>query len=65
MQREVPGMLMVSNLQDLVYVRVFYSAPSRMGDRMARADSTAVEEVKLILAREKDSSAACKAIRQP
>lgn len=63
-QREGPGMLMVSNLQDPEYIRVVYGSLSRMAERMARADCTAVEEAKLILARKKDSSAVHKAIGQ-
>ncbi len=63
-QREGPGMLMASNLRDPGYVRIVYGSLSRMGERMARADSTAVGEAKLILKRKEDSTAARKACGQ-
>ncbi|MGI0067375.1 MAG: hypothetical protein ACREB9_02995 [Thermoplasmata archaeon] len=63
-QREGPGMLMVSNLEDSRYVRAVYGSLSHLGERFASIGPAALDEAKQVLTRSDEFTSARKACGQ-
>ena len=63
-QREGPGMLIVSNLRDSRYARVVYGSLSHVGERFAHVNPAALAEAKLILTRKDELTSGRKALGQ-